>query len=79
MKLYKRTCKNPMCGKEFMGTITQQYCCPGCRVSTYMPKKKKKHKQIKNCTLDEVARQAKELGISYGKYVAMQTRGVKEL
>lgn len=78
MKLYKKYCKNSMCGKEFMGTRTQQYCCHGCRVPTYIPKKKK-HKQTKNCTLDEVARQAKELGVSYGKYVAMQTRGVKEL
>ena len=70
MKLYERTCKNSMCGKAFMGTRTQQYCCPACRVPTYKPKKK--YKKIKGCTLDEVAREAKEQGISYGKYVAMQ-------
>lgn len=70
MKLYKRICKNSMCGKEFMGTRTQQYCCHSCRVPTYKPKRK--YNKIKNCTLDEVARRAKEHGMSYGKYVAMQ-------
>ena len=70
MELYKKTCKNQMCGKTFMGTRTQQYCCPDCRVPTYKPKRK--YKRIKNCTLGEVATQAKKLGISYGKYVAMQ-------
>ena len=70
MKLYQRTCKNSMCGKVFIGTRTQQYCCPGCRIPTYKPKRK--NKKIQKCTLDEVARQAKELGISYGKYVTMQ-------
>jgi hypothetical protein len=70
MKLYERTCKNSKCGKVFMGTRTQQYCCPACRVPTYKPKKK--YKKIKGCTLDEVAREAKKQGISYGKYVAMQ-------
>ena len=66
---YKRKCKNQDCGNEFMGTKTQQYCSPDCRVPTYIPKKKK---QTKDCTLDEVARRAKENGMSYGKYVAMQ-------
>ena len=70
MKLYKRICKNSNCRNEFMGTRTQQYCCPACRVPTY--KHKKKYKKIKSCTIDEVARQAKKEGISYGKYVAMQ-------
>ena len=60
MELYKKTCKNQMCGKTFMGTRTQQYCCPDCRVPTYKPKRK--YKRIKNCTLGEVATQAKKLG-----------------
>jgi hypothetical protein len=71
MKLYKRICKNSMCGKEFEGTRTQVYCCPACRVPTYKSKKSK-YRPNKNYTLDEITRQAKELGISYGKYVAMQ-------
>ena len=70
MGTFKKFCKNINCGTEFLGTRTQQYCCPECRVPRYIPKRKKKQK--KACTLDEVARQAKELGISYGKYVAMQ-------
>ena len=69
MGTFKKFCKNPNCGIEFMGTRTQQYCCPDCRVPTYIPKRKNKKK--KSCTLDEIERQAKELGISYGKYVAM--------
>lgn len=71
MELYKKICKNKTCGKEFMGTRTQRYCCAGCRVYTYKPKKVK-HKPTKVCTINEITKQAKELGISYGKYVAMQ-------
>ena len=78
MGTFKKYCKNPNCGKAFLGTRTQQYCCPDCRVPTYIPKKRKK-KQKKTCTLDEVARQAKELGISYGKYVAMQYKTERKI
>ena len=67
MKLYKKTCKNPGCGKEFMGTKTQQYCCPDCRRS-----KREEEKPKKNLTLSEIAKKAKENGISYGRYVAIQ-------
>ncbi len=70
MGTFKKFCKNPDCGIEFLGTRTQQYCCPGCRVPTYIPKSRYRIK--KTCTLDEVARKAKEAGMSYGKYVAMQ-------
>lgn len=70
MELFKKTCKNHKCGKEFMGKRTQQYCNPACRVPTYKPVKRNNRKRVS--TLDEVAKQAKELGISYGKYVAMQ-------
>lgn len=71
MGQFKKYCKNPNCGKEFMGTRTQQYCCPECRVPTYKPKKKVV--KPKPCTIDEIARKAKELGMTYGKYVEMQT------
>jgi hypothetical protein len=75
MRLYKRICKNPKCKKEFLGTRTQQYCCPDCRVPTGNNKYKRK---IKTCTIGEVARQANALGMSYGKYVAMQYQAEKE-
>ena len=55
-----------------MGTRTQRYCCEACRVPNYIPKKKRV-KKTKPCTIDEIAIKAKELGISYGKYVEMQT------
>lgn len=66
MELYKKTCKNPMCGNEFMGARTQQYCCIDCRA------RNRKNHHINNHTLDYVARKAKANGMSYGKYVAMQ-------
>ena len=71
MGQYLKICKNKDCGKEFMGTKTQQYCCPECRVPTYKPKKKVVKK--KPCTIDEIAKKAKALGMTYGKYVEMQT------
>lgn len=77
MGTFKKYCKNPNCGKEFLGTRTQQYCCPSCRIPTYIPKKAR-YQPKRTCTLDEVARQAKESGMSYGKYVAMQYKKEKE-
>lgn len=75
MKLYKKKCKNPLCGKEFMGTRTQQYCCPECRIST-IPKNSAKEDEEKReptvVALGEIAKKSDSLGISYGKYVAMQ-------
>ena len=73
MNLYKKICKNPMCEKEFMGTRTQQYCCPECRMSTIIKENKKPAIVTrKNYTLDEIANEASEKGMTYGKYVAMQ-------
>ena len=68
---YKRICKNPKCGKEFLGTRTQQFCCIECRSSKdkSLPKGEKPKRP---CTLNEVAKEAMEKGMSYGKYVAMQ-------
>ena len=77
MGTFKKYCKNSNCGKEFMGTRTQQYCCPDCRVPTYIPKKRKKKKQ--SCTIDEMARMAKEIGMSYGKYVAMLYKAERKI
>ena len=64
MELFKKVCKNSKCGKEFMGTRTQQYCCPDCRVLTTV-------KKPKPCSIDEICRKAKEHGTTYGKYVEM--------
>lgn len=69
---YRKFCKNPKCGKAFMGTKTQQYCSSECRVPTYKPKKKVV-KKTKPCTIDEIATKAKALGMSYGKYIEMLT------
>ena len=79
---YKRKCKNPDCNKEFMGTRTQQYCCEECREPTgyYKGKPRKKPSQGQSIgTLDEVAEKAKELGMSYGKYVAMQYKNERKI
>ena len=57
---YRKFCKNPKCGKAFMGTKTQQYCSSECRVPTYKPKKKVV-KKTKPCTIDEIATKAKAL------------------
>lgn len=80
MQLFRKKCKNRKCGKEFMGTRTQQYCCPECRQLPDSKLKKKvsstKSKEMKKKnvqTIDEIATKAKELGMSYGKYVEMQT------
>ena len=80
MDLFLKRCKNRKCGREFMGTRTQQYCSPYCRATP--PKKiknvieKPKVRVIpkKNFpTVDEIAVKAKELGMSYGKYMEMLT------
>ena len=77
MKLYKRKCKNPDCGKWFDATRNQTYCCPQCRIPTY--KVKKKPKPIKKCTINEVVKQAKKLDMSYGQYVAMQYESERKI
>lgn len=67
MELFQKTCKNPNCKKVFMGVRQQQYCCPDCRISTMG----RKHR-VKKCTIEEIVRQSKANGMSYGQYVAMQ-------
>lgn len=73
MGQFKKYCKNPDCGKEFIGTKTQQYCCPACRVPTYIPKKPRVVKPKKPCSIDEIAVKARQAGMTYGKYVEKQT------
>lgn len=69
--LKKKKCKNPNCENEFVGINSQQFCCCACRNSS-QPRPKIKRKKKPTSTMDEVARKARELGISYGAYVAMQ-------
>ena len=71
MRLYTRICKNSDCGKEFTTSKKNQtYCCPSCRTRTYVPPTICITTQ--STTVDEVAKVAKEMGMSYGKYVAMK-------
>jgi transposase-like protein len=70
--LRKKKCKNPNCRKDFMGTNAQLYCCHACRSTEQNKLKKPKCKKKRASTLDEVAREARQLGMSYGQYVAMQ-------
>ena len=88
MNFYKKKCKK--CGKEFLGTKTQQYCQVGCRkmrvkkreikydfeetkVEIPAPKPKKTAPKKKVPSVDEIAIKARELGMSYGKYIEMLT------
>lgn len=81
MKYYKKKCKNPKCGKEFMGTQTQQYCCPECRkvpdhhtyksLKSELKENSKPKKKKKIATIDEIAVKARKLGMTYGKYMEM--------
>ena len=72
MELFNKICKNPKCGKSYTGTRTQQYCCPACRSYAREKEIKIELKAKKPCSLGEASRQARELGMSYGNYVAMQ-------
>lgn len=80
MDYFEKKCKK--CGKSFMGTRTQQYCCTKCRkppesnsktdgLEKPSAKKAKPKKKRYVPTVDEMASRARELGMSYGKYVEM--------
>ncbi len=80
MDYFKKKCKR--CGKAFLGTRTQQYCSVGCRQKPVNSKKiekksdKPRAKTTKKKTvptIDEMATRARELGMTYGKYVEMLT------
>lgn len=67
----KRTIKKcVMCGKEFEATPKKIYCSIDCQKSFVKPvavKEKKRKKEF--VSLAEMQRRARELGMSYGKYV----------
>lgn len=61
------------CGKEFIRKSKQKYCSLNCKEWMMHGKKKEKPKEPKQVkTFVEINREAKELGMSYGKYVAMK-------
>ena len=76
MDLFKKTCKNPKCGKEFMGVRTQQYCCPEHRIPKGKGESKSDRKvnfnHNRNNSITEIAVEARKLGMSYGQYVSMK-------
>ena len=76
--LRKKKCKNPKCRKDFMGTNAQLYCCHACR-ATEQNKTNTKRKKKTLTTLDEVAKEARKLGMSYGQYVAMQYKQERKI
>ena len=82
---YERTVTCELCGREFK--VRSKYSrakrCPGCMISIRygrhvaegeeMPTRKRRHVS----QLDELAREAKEYGLSYGKYVALLRTGTQ--
>ena len=74
----KRVCKNSACGKAFAPSVPKQiYCCVQCREDAnkehkklnYVRKKKKLNTDLRN-----IAKEAREMGMSYGQYVAYLKR-----
>ena len=67
-----KKCKQ--CGKEFEVTHhLQVYCSVECRIEA--EKNRKKKKKSRQSSLNEVARQADECGLTYGKYRVMLRMG----
>lgn len=68
--VYERVCVK--CGKTFRTTNEAESLCIDCR-----PRKKrdynKKPKKSKKSMIGEISKLARESGMSYGKYVAMQS------
>lgn len=65
------------CGKEFISKTKQKYCSLNCKEWMMHGKKKEKPKELKAepkqvKSFSEINHEAKELGMSYGKYVAMK-------
>ena len=73
---YKKICKNPYCRKEFKGSRTQQYCCVDCRVDG-QKKQINAPKKSSGKTLVDDVREARRLGLTYGKYKALLHSGAK--
>ena len=82
---YERIATCELCGREFK--IKSKYSrakrCPVCMISIRygrhvaegeeIPARKRRHVS----QLDELAREAKEYGLSYGKYVALLRTGTR--
>jgi predicted nucleic acid-binding Zn ribbon protein len=64
-KVHERVCRT--CGKVFMPTQDhKKFCSAECKKNA---KKVEKPKPIKKLNISAIARNARELGMSYGKYV----------
>lgn len=70
-----------ICGKYFKQiAYNQRFCCEKCRNEAYNISRRKKHKEESLPTpkpkahesLSEIARKANALGLTYGKFLAMQ-------
>ena len=80
--MYKTT-SCPVCGKLFVSESNRRiYCSKTCRDESYRKtvssdKKNsgKKGRKKKVRSLSEIATEARNAGMSYGKYVAMMERG----
>lgn len=75
---YKRTCV--VCDKEFGAwNNNQKFCCEACRrknAKKYYEvyknvKVEEKPKKDKGISLDQIDKEAREAGMSYGQYVAL--------
>ena len=65
-EVVKKQC--PKCGKTFMTVGSKRKLCPDCDAV-----KRKEKKLSNNKKIDLISKLARESGMSYGKYVAMQS------
>lgn len=86
--LYKKQCET--CGKTFEGTKSKKFCCDKClRISTKFRRNNKvETKEInkntyhylfganKDAFLNKCIKNAEEIGISYGLYMAWRYMGI---
>lgn len=67
--------KCPICGVTFtQERKNQKYCCDECRKVAKRNQSKKEERKVKIGQIAILNRRAMELGMSYGKYVAMIER-----
>jgi predicted nucleic acid-binding Zn ribbon protein len=68
MKKDEVVCKT--CGKPFLPTKEhRKFCSAKCKEKAKYVPKEKKPKLLKKISISEIAREAREKGLSYGKYV----------
>jgi predicted nucleic acid-binding Zn ribbon protein len=68
MKKDEVVCKT--CGKPFSPTKEhRKFCSTECKEKAKYVPKEKKPKPLKKISISEIAREAREKGLSYGKYV----------